>query len=259
MSSPMPLSGKHIVVTRARHQAPPLEALIRDQGGIPVAFPCIEIKLPTTADALDDHLRNLGDFDWLALTSSNAAWALAERARHIGIEREFSQIRIATLGPATSAELGRQLSRDADFTPTSFSAASLARQLPLAEGNRVLLPQSDLADRMAADILRSRGAAVIALVAYRTIAGHGGADLPSLIAQRRIDALSFASPSAVRFFRQRCPTEEALRMPSVCLGPTTAEAAGDHGFQQIITPVDINLRAMTSALSDYFAAREDAP
>ena len=259
MSDHTPLSGKRIVVTRARHQAPPLEALIREYGGIPIAYPCIEIKLPAEPYDLDSHLRDLHNFDWLALSSSNAVWALAERARAVGAEREFANIKIAALGPATSAELRRQFSRAADFTPTLYSAEGLARQLPLEQGDRVLLPQSDLADEKTARILRARGGAVTALVAYRTIAGTGGLDVPSLIVQGEIDALSFASPSAVRYFRQRCPLEGALRLPALCLGPSTAKAAGDYRFQELIKPSNISLGGMMSALSDYFAARDVAP
>lgn len=259
MSDHLPLSGKRIVVTRARRQAPPLETLITERGGIPVLYPCIEIAPLTDHDALDIHLRNLGNFDWLAFTSGNAVWAIAERARAIDIEQDLSRAKIAALGPATSAELRRQLSRDADFTPAAYSAENLARQLPLSQGDRILLPQSNLADHKAADILRSRGADLTALVAYRTLVGRGGIDLPAQIATGRIDALTFASPSAVRFFRQRCPQEDALSLPTLCLAPSTAKAAAEQGFHELITPPTISLPAMMASLSDYFAERADAP
>ncbi len=258
MSNHLPLSGKRIVITRARRQASPLESLITGHGGIPVLYPCLDIAPPPEPAALDARLRNLRDFDWIAFSSGNAVWAIAERARAIGVEKNLAQARIAALGPATSAELRRQLSRDPDFTPSAFSAENLARQLPLNPGERILLPQSDLADRKAADILRARGAALTALVAYRTLVGQGGVDLPSLIANAEIDALTFASPSALRFFRQRCPLAKALSLPALCLGPSTAKAAAEQGFQELITPPSISLRAMLSALSAYFAERDNA-
>ena len=259
MPDHLPLSGKRIVVTRARRQAPPLASLIAERGGIPLLYPCLDIAPPIDPAALDIHLRNLLDFDWLAFSSANAVWAIAERARAIGIEQDLSQAKIATLGPATSAELRRQLSRDPDFTPSAYSAENLARQLPLNQGDRILLPQSDLADHRAADMLRSRGADVNALVAYRALVGQGGVDLPALIANGSIDALTFASPSAVRFFRQRCPQEAALSLPALCLAPSTAKAAAEHGFHELITPPTISLPAMISALSAYFAQRNNTP
>ena len=254
MSRQLPLAGKQIVVTRARRQAPRLEALIRGQGGIPVRYPCIDI-VPTDPAALDIGLRQLDAFDWLVFSSGNAVWALAERARAMGVEQNFVRAKIATVGPATSAELRRQLGRNEDFTPTSYSAEDLARQLPLEPGAQILLPQSDLADPAASDILHRRGGNVTRLVAYRTLVGQGGADLPSLITDGKIDALTFASPSAVRFFRQRCPLAAALLLPAVCFGSSAANAATGAGFQNLITPPAVGQIAMISALSKYFVKR----
>lgn len=259
MTKRLPLTGKQIVITRAHRQAPPLEALISERGGIPVLFPCIEIAPPSDPATFDIHLPKLDEFDWLAFSSGNAVWALAERARATDVELDIRRAKIAALGPATSAELRRQLACEPDFTPTAYSAENLARQLPLKPGDRILLPQSDLADPAAADILRLRGADVTAPVAYRTLVGQGGAVLPALIEDGLIDALTFASPSAVRFFRQRCPLTKALRLPALCLGPSTSKAATEHGFHDPITPPTISLPALVSALSDYFAKRESAP
>ena len=259
MTEQLLLAGKRIVVTRARRQAPPLEALIRERGGIPLRYPCIDIAPSPHPAALDIQLRNLDRFDWLVFSSGNAVWALVERARAIGAERALLRAKIATLGPATSAELRRLLSRDPDFTPTAFSGGNLARQLPLEPGDRVFLPQSDLADSHAADIMRARGADVDVLVAYRTLVGTGGVDLTSLIADGKIDALTFASPSAVRFFRQRCPLDDALSLPALCLGPSTANAAAEFGFHHRVMPSDISLRALVDTLGDYFAQRANAP
>lgn len=257
MSMPNALAGKTIVITRARHQAPPLAALIREFGGIPALYPCLEIALPADASWLDAGLRRLGEFDWLALCSGNAVWAIAERARALGSELDLDQLKIATLGPATESELRRHFSRRADFLPRSISAESLARELPLRPGDRLLLPQSDLADAQTAAALRERGASVEAVTAYRTGIGRGGVDLPNLIEKGNIAAISFASPSALRYFRQRCPLEETLRLPALCLGPGTASAARELGFLDVIAPPIADLRAMLVALEASFAAREN--
>ena len=255
MKDYMPLAGKRIAITRARHQAGPLGALIEAAGGMAVAYPCIAIELPADTDALDAALGRLGNMEWLALSSGNAAWAVAQRARDLGVKSEIGRVKIAALGPATSAEVVRQLGRTADFVPASYNAESLARELPLEPGDGVLLPQSDLAEAKAAEILRERGAAVSAVVAYHTVVGQGGTDLPAMIARGEIDALSFASPSAVRYFRRRCPAAAALRLPALCLGPATANAARQQGFHDVIQPASINLREMAAALGLYFAAR----
>ncbi|MCE2471694.1 MAG: uroporphyrinogen-III synthase [Anaerolineae bacterium] len=250
------LAGKRIVVTRARHQAAALENLIRQFGAVPIAYPCIAIEPPLDTAAFDQCLRSLAEYDWLALSSGNAVRALADRARALAVLPSLKRIKIAALGPATAAEWRRQTGRGADFVPTAFNVEALAREIPIGQRRRILLPQSDLADEGAAAIMRSRGAEVTTLVAYRTVIGSGGADLASFIAKRQIDALSFASPSAVRFFRQLCSAPAALELPALCLGESTARAAASVGFRCVITSPTFGLRAIILAFAEYCARRE---
>lgn len=238
------LAGKRIVVTRARHQAAGWEAIIRQFGALPIAYPCLAIAPPTDAADLDRCLMNLQDYDWLALSSGNAVRAVAERARSLSAPPDLQRARIAALGPATEAEVRRQMGKGADFVPSAYNVDALAREIPIAPGSRILLPQSDLADEQAAEIMRSRGAKVKTLVAYRTVIGSGGADVAAMIAQSEIDALSFASPSAVRFFRQRCGASAALDLPALCLGTRSAKAAENAGFRCVIAAPEFGLRAM---------------
>ena len=248
------LAGKRIVVTRARHQAAALEDEIRQFGAVPIAYPCLAIEPPLDTAAFDQCLRSLAEYDWLALSSGNAVRALADRARALAVLPSLKRIKIAALGPATAAEWRRQTDRDADFIPTAFNVEALARQIPIGKRRRILLPQSDLADEGAAEIMRSRGAEVTTLVAYRTVIGSGGADLPALLADRQCDALTFASPSAVHFFRQRCSAPAALELPALCFGERTARAAASAGFRCVITPPTFGLRAMILAFAEYCAA-----
>lgn len=257
-ADPSALAGKRIAVTRARHQAPPLAALIREFGGIPIAYPCIAIISAADPRPLDSALMRLDDFDWLALTSGNAAYALAARLSDLGQAVDWSRLKIAAVGAATGAEAQRHLGREADFLPAVFSAAEMARQLPLAPGARILLPQSNRAASAAADILRARGAHVTACSAYRTVRGRGGADLPRLLARGRLAALSFTSPSSVYFFRQRCPAPAALELPAACIGPVTAAAARRQGFRIVLCPPRARLRFMLSALAQGLRDTSDA-
>lgn len=232
-SSLRSLRGKRIVVTRARHQAGPLADMILAFGGVPIRYPCIAIEAPADSGPLDASLMAISGFDWLALTSGNVARALADRLRELGVAPDWSRIKIAALGPSTQAELSRWLAIDSDFMPAA-AAAALARELPVKPRSRVLLPQSDLASSRTAAILRERGATVTSVIAYRTVIGEGGADVPDLLARGAVDALTFMSPSAVAYFRQRCPSPLALRLPAACVGEATAAAARGQGFANVV-------------------------
>ena len=255
MNDAMPLAGKRIAVTRALHQAPPLEALIRERGGIPLPYPCIAIARSPDRRRLEGCLRRLQEFDWLLLTSGNTVRAIAESLAELGIELPNAGIRIGAAGPATAEEAQRLLSCEIHHVPAEFGAAHLARSLPLSKRTRMLLPQSDRAAASTAAALRSRGASVTSVVAYRTVAGEGGVDLPALIADGEIDALSFTSPSAIAFFQKRCPLAAARELPALCIGAATAAAAHAHGFQRVISSAQPTLRDMLAALADHFASK----
>ncbi len=243
--------GERLVVTRARHQAAPLEDLIRQRGGVPVPYPCIAIEAPADLRPLAWRLRQLDEFDWLLLTSRNAVQALSDLP---GAALDLATVKVAAVGPATRAALQRQLGIDCDFRPSVASADALAQELPLRRPGRVLMPQSNLADNAAPAILRSRGAAVTTVIAYKTVVGAGGADLPAMIARGDIDALTFMSPSAARFWRRRCPAPEALSLPAACIGRATAKAAHEVGFQQVIASAEHSARGMLQALADFFTS-----
>jgi len=254
MNAAKPLAGKGIVVTRAQHQAPPLEGLIRDFGGKPIPYPCIAIAPPTDRRPLESCLRRLDEFDWLLLTSGNTVNAIAENLPALGIRLADSGIRVAAAGPATSAEAQVKLARRVQHVPAEYGAGPLARSLPLSEPRRILLPQSDLANASTAEVLRARGAHVATVVAYRTVMGEGGADLPPMISRREVHALTFTSPSAVAFFRRRCPSSAALMLPAACIGRSTSAAAREHGFIRVIQPDQPTLSDMIAALAAYCAS-----
>ena len=68
------LAGRVVIVTRAEHQAAPLESLLQVEGATVYRYPCLAIAPPDQLGPLDDALRAAvaGKFDWLALTSVNA-------------------------------------------------------------------------------------------------------------------------------------------------------------------------------------------
>jgi uroporphyrinogen-III synthase len=87
--------------------------------------------------------------------------------------------------------------------PASYRAVELAAAMAVQPGERVLIPQSEIASPDLAEALRAKGAIVTTVTAYRTIAGSGGVNLPALLARGEVDAIVFASSSAVDGFFAR--------------------------------------------------------
>ena len=61
--SNLPLAGRRILVTRARHQAGQLSIELKKLGGEPIEIPAIEIVPPESFAALDAALQNPRQFD----------------------------------------------------------------------------------------------------------------------------------------------------------------------------------------------------
>ena len=253
MSYQPALNGKRIVVTRALNQAAPLERALRERGAIPISYPCIAIRQPSDTRELDEHLSNLAQFEFLLLTSANVVTCLASRLRALNLNPDWSRIQIAVVGKATEDALREQLGPAAVFSPAMETSDALARALPLDSGCRILLPQSTVAGDYLAELLRDRGARVSKVIAYETVKGSGGADLPAMIADGAVDALTFVSPSAARNFTQRCPRPAAKDLPAACLGPVTARRCAELGFRVVIAPRETGAEAMLDALEAYFA------
>ncbi|MDZ4767470.1 MAG: uroporphyrinogen-III synthase [Chloroflexota bacterium] len=254
------LSGKRIVITRALDQAGELADLLRERGASPVFYPCIAVAPPDDFAPLDAALRRLAsdDYDWLIVTSVNAVNALADRAAALTID--LSDAQIAVVGAATAAALATRLQLKPAFVPAAYRASALAQTLPRIDAARILIPHSDLAPDALGRALTLRGACVDAVTAYRTVRGQGGVHLTSLLLTRQLDALTFTSSSAVRYFYERiadeggcCYGEESL--PSACLGQPTAQTAREHGLSVAVVAPNATLSTFIDHLESYFAAR----
>jgi uroporphyrinogen III methyltransferase/synthase len=255
------LQGKAIVVTRAPHQADALALLLAEAGAMPVFYPCVDIAPPNDSAPLDAALRvaGAGAFDWLALTSANAAWAVSRRMAELGLPLTILHgLRLAAVGPATAAAARDVLGLNAEIIPDEFSSAALAQVMtPLAEA-RVLLPLSSLAETTLAHALREQGASVTCVVAYQTVIGSGGVDLPLLLRRGEIDAITLTSSSAATNLRRRVLDEggdDALlrQVPIGCIGARTAETARAGGLRVVAVPNEHTLTRLVASLDGYFA------
>ncbi len=259
-----PLHDKRIVNTRAPHQAADLDALLRARGAEPIAYPCIDVAPPEEAAPLDEALRAAaeGRFDWLVLTSENAVIALERRLSSLGIDPQtLSTARIAAVGPKTAESITERLGLAVELVPDEHVAEALAAALVEAGGDRVLLPQSQIAREVLANDLRAARFEVTAPVAYRTVRGSGGADVPALLKEKAVDAVIFTSASTAHHFVDRLEAEggsldDLAGVCLACIGPVTAAAVRNHGLTPTVVPTTYTLEGILDAMADYYIAQE---
>lgn len=266
MNSARPLTGKRVVVTQATHQAPELARLLQDSGATVLLYPCIAIEPPQDTTELDRALADIsaGRYDWLVLTSANTVRVLSERAKDIKLlPGLWASVRIAAIGPATDEAVQEHFGRSAELVPDENVAEGLGAALLAAvkPGQRVLVPQADIARPVLVKTLQDGGLDAVPVVAYRTTTGRGGVELAALLAAGdRVDAITFTSSSTVRNLLQRLGSEggDPSRLGNMCLaaiGPVTAETLQAAGLAPTVVAQDQSLEGLVAALIAHWKSK----
>ena len=239
----LPLFGRRVVVTRARHQAGELSRRLRTAGAGVVELATIAVVDPADGGAaMGEAAGRAATHDWVVFTSANAVERFLARLRDA---RGFGSAHIAAIGPGTAAALAAR-GLLADLLPASFVAESLLEAFPApAPGASVLLPQAADARDVLADGLRARGWRVEVVEAYRTEAVTPPADV--LAEAATADAVAFTSASSVDGYVAAAGTA-AVPAVVACIGPVTAAAATKAGLAVTTTAAESTLDGLVAAL-----------
>jgi uroporphyrinogen-III synthase len=259
------LTGKRVLVTRAREQASALSERLRSAGANPVEFPTIQIVLPQDWSELDAALRRLyssqgESYNWLIITSVNGVSVFFERLEQLGYHSEDIQskqhVRIAAIGPATAAALGRYHVR-ADLVPEQYVGEGVvAALLRDAEqrgtsliGQRFLLARVAEARQSLVTYLQKAGALVDDVTTYYStlVASDDtwGQQVLQLLHDHQLDLVTFTSPCTARnfvaWFKSCEGNDDMLRQTHIAtIGPITSQAVRELGLH-----VDIEAKAFT--------------
>jgi uroporphyrinogen III methyltransferase/synthase len=258
-----PLFGRCIVVTRARLQASQFVDRLEGLGADVMQVPAIEIVPPVSYEPLDAALKRLGEYRWVIFTSVNGVGAFLERLREIGGDtRWLGQTSLAAIGSETARALAEAHLRP-DIVPQEYRAEALAAALRgvIVCGQRVLLPRAAVARSILPETLRSLGAVVDDVAAYRTrVPENVVDDVRRRLNDGAVDLLTFASSSTVRYFVDMVGTETlsvALakrgrdgrrRVEVGCIGPVTAMTARELGLPVDIQPATYTIPAFVEAI-----------
>jgi uroporphyrinogen III methyltransferase/synthase len=258
-----PLSGRRIVVTRSHEQAGELIDMLEERGAEAILAQAIRIVSAEDAEPLDRACSAAGTFDWIIFSSANAVDFFMRRLLALGDVRDLHGVRLCTVGPSTGSRLQRYGIR-VDLTPAEFRADALLEALTASgtlDGQRILMPRADIARDRLAEELRAAGADVTDVVAYRTVAASpdgGDYDVYRMLLDRQIDAVTFASASAVRNFVAMLGQDQAADLLQstvvASIGPVTAEAAQQLGIVTRVMPARYTIPDLVDALVEHFTA-----
>jgi len=244
-----------VIVTRAREQAGELAHELEDAGLEAILVPTIAVEVEAPGGELDRCVGRLDTYGWVVITSANGARAILAAA-HASTSAEAP--RWAAIGPATGRIL-KSVGVEIAFQPHLASASSLAAELPIRPGDRVLVVRGDFADEELATTLRTRGAEVDDVIAYRT---HEAPDESRILLRRAftdgpIAAVVFTSGSTVRGLMSlaAAASVDVTSIPAVCIGPGTAGEARAAGFRLIVVSPSPDAAGLAAASARAVAAQ----
>ncbi len=255
------LRGKRVVITRALEQSETLIKALSDAGAVPVVVPMVAFGIPDDPGAVDEAIREAGNYDWTLLTSQNAVRALQERAELVGIElaATIGATRIAVVGPAT-AEAVNHLGLRVEYVAVKHRGMELAEELgERVRGKRIFLPRSDRANAELVKKLKELGAQVKDVVAYKTVRpDESSAVKIEQMVSEGVDAVMFFSPSAVRHLRDLLGEQRfgelGRQVVFAAIGPVTETALRSAKVDRVVMAHDTTVDAALTVLANYFTA-----
>ena len=199
-------------MTRPRGQADELSRQLEELGHEIVRCPLIAIE------PLGDGPVDVSGYDWVVVTSANAAREL--RRRLVGTPK-----RVAAIGRATADAFG-----GADLVPQVSTQEGLLAELPRPAG-RVLFAGAEGARRL---LVEELGANFLPL--YRTV---------ELEPEQQPDGelVVLASASAARAYGRT-----RAGIPAVSIGPETTAVARDAGVEVVAEAVTHDLDGLVAAV-----------
>lgn len=260
------LAGRGIAVTRTEPVDGALGRRLAARGARVVRWPSVMIVPPIDRRPLRAAAAEVDDYDWVVFTSAHAVAAFASAGARP------ARARLAAVGPGTAAEI-TGFGWRCELVGPGPGADALVAALAAAGvgiGTRVLFPAASEARPALETGLARLGALVERIEAYRLRpAPVDPEDCRQAIAAGRVDAITFASPSAAAAlaaaFGLHLFRVLTARLVVVSIGPTTSEEltrlgrppdaeASPSTFDGLVDATERVLAARTS--SDVDAAPE---
>lgn len=260
------LEDRTVVVTRDEGTDGPLSSELERRGAQVLLWPTVRSTSPEDSEPLETALAALDSYDWIAFTSARAATAVLERHPEAP-----ESVGVAVVGGGTGRTL-RAGDWPVDLEPEDASSPGLLREFitRLGEeqlrGIRVLFPASSLAERTLVEGLAEHGARVDEVVAYRTesvsLQDEARRRVRNIMDRgpewrsESIDAICFASPSAVRTWSEAFDAEQfatiGRRLQVVAIGERTEAALDEAGCQNILVAGDHSFVGLADILTEKF-------
>ncbi|MCT2537930.1 uroporphyrinogen-III synthase [Aquibacillus koreensis] len=256
-----PLSGKRILVTRAKEQTKEFSEKMKEVGAIPVVVPLLHIR-PTYSNDNRVIFQNLHDFTWIFFTSANGVKFFFQQLYEYGFDKNWlSPLQIAVVGDKTEMMLNHY-GCTAEFKPRDFSGEAMMEEFLKDDrsNERIVLACGNRSRQEIPCALEQHDIFYKRLITYETLINADDSTLlEEYIASGEIDIFTFTSPSAVEALHRLINTtlfeKIAREHLCVCIGSTTEKKALELGLKQVLVPDTFTIEGMLQVLIDYYKAK----
>jgi uroporphyrinogen-III synthase len=250
-------SRPQVVLTREAGKNGKIIKMLESRGICCLEMPLIETAKGPDTDRLPEALQHSEDYDWVCITSPEAASVFLKGWREAGKPK----VRIAVVGQGTG-KIFVAAGEEAlfpQFTPTVANAEHFGPELPFIPGGtkQILYPASNKASSLLQQGLLARGFQVERLNTYDTLPVTSLAP-EQLKAARTAQVVAVASPSAVRAWVGFVGEETATRIAVACIGSTSARTAESLGLKKIFYPAEPGLDTFASTIEEALASGTEA-
>jgi uroporphyrinogen-III synthase len=244
-----------VLITRPHKDAGEFARALEEIGAQAIFLPTIEIRPVADTSDLDCAIDSLQRYDWLVLTSTNAVDVFIGRITALGIDRLPATLRLAAVGSKTAARL-QEKGISPDFIPREFRAEEILPGLGELRDLWVLLPVADIAHDTLPQAIREADGIAHVITAYHTVPAEP--DPQGLAALHEgLDVVTFTSGSTARNFLALLDQAgvDPFHLPGnpvfACIGPKTAQAARELGFQVEIVAKTYTVEGLVQAITSH--------
>jgi len=253
-----PLFGVKVLITRPIHQSLKFAELIREEGGNPILFPSVEIKVDEKHREnikmfLDEIRKNSKQEGIVVFTSQNGVRVFFDEMFSSGFDaRIFHPFKIAVIGEKTSAEI-KKYGIIPDIVPENFSTSGLLKELLKAKEKKVFILRAE-GVRNIEEKLKESGKEVENIDIYRIEeVKHTQEEIKEII-DISPDILTFTSSLSFEAFAKQFPHEWIYERKIACIGNVTAKTVEKIiGKKPEIISEKESIESLTEAIKSFVA------
>ena len=246
--SERPLSGKRYVVTRAEDKAKELGEKLSLAGGSVLYAPMIAFEaLPSKPDS-EEVLDQIEECDWIVFTSAKGVEFFFHFLKELGHGLELlNKKKMACIGPTTERCL-ETFGVTSQLTAKKSVAEGLLKGLANHLGETIaeskfVLPRALVARDVLPDGLRERGAQVLTLPLYQTVAVSAPEAWDKFVDQET--RILFTSSSTAQNWMA---ATQGQGQPCFCIGPVTAKTAEESGMRVLAVAENHDLAGLLKTI-----------